>query len=60
MLSRLGSLELTSGSVGETRESGEDVATVERVETAHDFQCGLESDPDLILGDFKLPQFDIN
>src|ERR1700733_4163198 len=32
--------------------------TVERVETADDFRRGLESDPDLILCDFKLPQFD--
>jgi PAS domain S-box-containing protein/diguanylate cyclase (GGDEF)-like protein len=32
--------------------------TVERVETAHDFRRGLESGPDLILCDFKLPQFD--
>ena len=32
--------------------------TVERVETAHDFRRGLESDPDLILCDFKLPRFD--
>lgn len=32
--------------------------TVERVETAHDFRLGLESGPDLIICDFKLPQFD--
>jgi PAS domain S-box-containing protein/diguanylate cyclase (GGDEF)-like protein len=32
--------------------------TVEHVETAHDFRRGLESGPDLILCDFKLPQFD--
>jgi PAS domain S-box-containing protein/diguanylate cyclase (GGDEF)-like protein len=32
--------------------------TVERVETAHDFRRSLESDPDLILCDFKLQQFD--
>lgn len=32
--------------------------TVERVETAQDFRRGLESGPDLILCDFKLPQFD--
>ena len=32
--------------------------SVERVETAHDFRRCLESGPDLILCDFKLPQFD--
>ena len=32
--------------------------TVDRVETEREFRRGLESDPDLILCDFKLPQFD--
>ena len=32
--------------------------TVERVETERDFRRGLESEPDLILCDFKLPGFD--
>src|SRR5580658_5145033 len=32
--------------------------TVERVETEQDFRRGLESEPDLILCDFKLPGFD--